>query len=211
MKTHLIKVSLTAVLGLFVTLAAQAQNNTKAEKGGLFVEPGLSYQLGDTSADFPDPINNSSGENNGFGILGRFGIHASEAIFVGVDARYLMTSFKDSSVDYDAQAAGYNWGPVVGIQMPDLGLRLWGAYVAGGELDPDDSGDIDVKFTDGTGYRVGAGFRVSSVSLNLEYQKLDYDSTSLQEFGPFDPNENFDNVNFNSESWIASVSFPFEL
>ena len=122
-----------------------------------------------------------------------------------------MPQFKDSSTNYNSRATQFNWGPVVGMQMPDLGMRVWGAYVVDGQLNPEKSGSFDVKFLQGRGFRLGVGFRVSIVSLNLEYQDLEYKRTNVEQIGPFSAGTNFNNVNLNNKTWIASVSFPMEL
>jgi hypothetical protein len=199
-------------MGITVFATTFAPSGANAQSvGGLFVEPGLTYELGKTSVDYPAPLSNSSGEANGFGLTGRFGVHVHSAVFLALDARYAMPKFTDSSVSYDAQATSFNWGPVVGVQMPVAGLRVWGGYVAGGYLDPEASGAVDVKFQDSTGFRVGAGFRLAMLSLNLEYQNLSYGKAQLEKLGPFTPGTNFDSVKLENESWIASVSFPLEL
>ncbi|MFN8845750.1 MAG: hypothetical protein ACK5V3_03035 [Bdellovibrionales bacterium] len=100
---------------------------------------------------------------------------------------------------------------MVGIQMPHLGLRLWGTAIMGGELNPESSGGFDVTFRDATGYRVGAGFRIGTLSLNLEYQDSKYGETNLQKLGPFSPGSNLDGVELENKSWVASVSFPLQL
>lgn len=194
-----------ALAALILTPAAKAQDS------GIFVEPSLTYELGDSKTNYPAPLSNSSGEISGFGLGGRGGFHVNEAIFVGLDGRYSFTKFKDSNVNYDADATGYNLAPVVGFQMPDIGLRVWGSYVVMGELNPEESRGWDVKYTDAMGPRIGAGFRIASISVNLEYQDLKYDKATLEAVGPFNPGDSFDNVELSNKSWIASVSFPLEL
>ena len=135
---------------------------------GLFVEPAVTYEIGNTATNYPSPLSDSTGTAVGLGLGARIGFHINESFFLGADARYSMPQIKDSSVSYDAKSVSTNWGPVVGMQMPDMGMRIWGTYIMGGELNPDASGNFDVKLLDATGYRVGAGFRVSSVSLNVE-------------------------------------------
>lgn len=179
-------------------------------KGGLFVEPTITYEKGETDVNYPSPLNNSTGTSDGFGIGARLGFHLSEAFFLGADARYSMPQFKDSSVNYDSEAVSTNYGPVIGFQMPNMGLRLWGTYILGGELDPKEDGNFDVKFENAKGYRIGAGFRVQSFSLNVEYQELDYDNAKLEKFGPFGSGNAFDSVGLNNKSWIVSASFPME-
>lgn len=187
--------------------------NASAENlvGGLFLEPGVTYELGKTSVAYPSPFSNSTGESKGFGLAARLGMHAQEIVFLGLDARYAMPQFTDSSVSYDAAAVSTNFGPVLGVQMPIVGLRLWGSYIMAGTLDPEQSGNIDVKFTNASGYRIGAGMRVALVSLNLEYQQLKYGETHLEKLGPFSSSSAFDNVRLENQTWLASVTFPLEL
>lgn len=177
---------------------------------GLFVEPGLTYERGNTRTDWPLVSNDATGESNGVGLMGRLGFHVADIVFVGLDGRYSMPGFKDSSVNYDSDATQFNWGPVVGVQTPIVGLRVWGNYVAGGWLDPKASGSFDVKLEDAQGYRVGAGFRYLMLSLNLEYQNLTYNKLNVENAGGFNFGS-FDSVKPKNESWIVSVSFPFDL
>lgn len=200
----------SAFLGLGSVLAIASTAEAQDSKGGLFVEPAVTYELGTTKVDYPAPFSNSTGRADGIGLGARLGFHLNEAFFLGMDARYGMPEFKDSSVDYHAKSIATNWGPVVGLQMPDLGMRLWGSYILDGELNPERSGSFDVKFRKATGYRVGAGFRVASVSLNLEYQDLKYGESRLEQLGPFSTGTTFDSVNLTDKTWIASVSFPLE-
>lgn len=180
-----------------------------AEDAGLFVEPAITYETSDFDVNYP--FASSSGETNGFGLGARLGFHVNDVLFVGVDGRYSKLDFEDSNslFNYDTDAEHFNLGPVVGVQMPGIGLRVWGTYIATATLDPKESSGLDLKFSEGTGYRIGAGFRVFAVSLNLEYQKLDYDKTGLQQAGPFTGTT--DGVQLDNESWIASVSFPISI
>lgn len=177
---------------------------------GLLVEPAVTYEKSDSSVSLPSPINDTSGHIDGFGVGARVGFHISEIIFAGLDARYSMPNFKDSS-GYDAKATAFNYGPVVGVQTPVVGLRVWGTYVLGGQMEPEKSGLVDVKFDQASGYRVGVGFYVTVVSLNLEYQELKYGSTTIQALGPINPNADTSNASLRNKTWIASVSFPIEL
>lgn len=194
---------------LAATTFVFAQDND-ASAIGLFVEPAVTYETSASSITYPSPLSASSGKIEGFGVGARLGIHLVDVFFAGLDARYSMPQFEDSSTTYSAKAVGHNWGPVVGMQMPIVGLRVWGSYILGGEMNPEKSGSLDVKFSGATGYRVGTGFRIAMVSLNLEYQDLKYGQTTLEQIGPFAVDSNFDNVNLNNKSWIASVSFPFD-
>lgn len=178
---------------------------------GLFLEPSVTYENGNTSINYPSPVSSSSGTSNGFGLGARVGIHLYESFFLGLDGRYSMPQYKDSSVGYNSKSVSTNWAPVIGMQTPIVGLRVWGSYIFAGELNPEKSGDFDVKFDSAQGYRVGAGFRLAIVSLNLEYQNLKYDETTIEQIGPFASNTSLNGVELENKSWIVSVSFPLEL
>lgn len=194
-----------------VLFALNVMNAAWAADGGLFVEPGVTYQKLESETDWPAPFSNSTGEVQGVGLMARLGLHASSVVFFAADARYAMPNFKDSSNNLDADAKEWDIGPSVGIQMPIVGLRVWGTYILASELDPKESNNFDLKFTDGQGWRIGAGFRVAIVSLNLEYQRIKYDKTTIQKIGPYTPGGEPTNVDYDGEGFIASVSFPLSL
>lgn len=177
---------------------------------GLFVEPMLTYETSDSSVDYPAPFSNSTGSAAGLGVGLRLGLHFKEVIFGGIDMRYSNPKFKDSSVNYDAKALAFNWGPVIGAQMPITGLRVWGSYLWGGSFDPESSGGYDVKFEQASGFRLGGGFQFILVGLNLEYQEVNYASTTLEQAGPFAPGT-FGDPHLQNKSWILSFSFPVEM
>lgn len=207
MKTYIQKTTLITLGLSFVSLNSLAEN----KPGGFFIEPALTYQVTDTEIDYPAPLANSDGSANGFGIGGLIGIHISDIIFAGADARFSMPSFKDDATGYDSKVVAYNLSPVIGIQMPNVGLRVWASYILWGDFNPAASGSFDIKFKDATGYRIGTGFRIKELSLNLEYQDIQYAKTELEAIGVFTPGTNFDNVNLKTNSWILSVSMPLAL
>lgn len=179
--------------------------------GGMMFEPGITYQMANTSVDYPSPLSNSTGRLNGFGVSAMLGVHLYDVFFAGLQGRYGLADFSDSSTNYSASSNSYQWAPIVGFQTPVVGLRVWAAYILGGDLDPAASGNVDVKFSGANGYRLGVGYRVSIVSLNLEYEHLRYGNATLQQAGPFTPGTSFSSVHQNTDAWIASVSFPLEL
>ncbi len=209
--TKYLLLALATLVSSSWAMADMDLDNESTKSVGFFVEPMVSYEVGSSKVDYPAPLSSSDGDVNGFGLGARVGMHVSEMVFLGLDGRYAMPKFKDNGTGYNETAKSYNWGPVVGVQMPDLGLRIWAAYVVDSQIDPDANSVIDVKFNKGKGYRIGAGFRLSMVSLNLEFQDLKYDDMTLQGVGPFAPNTDFSSVNLKNQTWIASVSFPLEL
>jgi hypothetical protein len=204
------RVRVLALALIFLSPLARAED-ASIPGTGLFIEPMATLEVGSTSIHYPSPLSDSSGSATGFGLGGRLGFHFIDVLFAGLDARYAMPTFKDSSTNYQSSAVGTNWGPVVGVQVPILGLRAWASYIWGGDLNPESSGGYDVKFSEASGYRIGAGWKFLLVSLNLEYQSLVYGKTTLEQVGPFSANTSFDNVQLTDRAWIASVSIPIGL
>lgn len=141
-----------------------------------FFEPGITYQSHDIKVS--SALGDSTGTNKGLGVGLRLGTHFSDILFAGVDARYAMTKFEDSSANSSADAKNMDLAPFIGVQMPVAGLRFWLGYTLWGEIDPDSSGGIDPKLEKANGLRVGAGFHILAVSINLEYQDLKYDDVT---------------------------------
>ena len=191
-------------LSIILGLAPKAYANT----GGLFLEPALTYEIGETSTDYPAPLSDSTGKAVGLGIGARLGFHINDALFLALDLRYSMPDFEDSSVNYSAKATSSNWGPVLGIQTPIAGLRIWGSYIMSGELNPDASNGTDMKFTEARGYRIGTGIKATAVSFNLEYEVLKYEKAELEQSAAFPPGTTFDNTDLEKKAWLVSVSFP---
>lgn len=187
------------------------QTNPSLAQSGLFVEPIFTYERGESDTNYPSPFGSNDGSNNGFGVGGRAGIHLYDALFVGLDGRFSMPHYLDSSVSYDAYSTSMNWGPVVGLQIPNWGMRVWGSLIVGGELDPKESSNLDLKFKETSGFRFGTGFRINSISLNLEYQELKYKETILEKIGPFASGSNLENVDFKNNSWVASISMSIDM
>lgn len=182
------------------------------DTGGVFIEPAVTYEKGEGDVNFPAPINSSESDLEGFGLGLRAGFHLLDSVFLGVDGRYSMPKFKDTAINQDTDAKAWNYGPVLGLQMPTaFGLRLWGSYIYDAAVDPDNDNNVNEKFEDGSGWRAGAGFKLGIASLNVEYQSIEYDTTELEQAGVFTPGTNFTNINLDNQSWILSVSFPMSM
>lgn len=203
------KKSLVIIPAAFLfSVTAFAETN----KGGLFIEPMLTYEKGEGDVKFPSPFGSADTDSTGFGVGARLGFHVLESVFIGADGRYSMLNFEDDQVKTDADAKAWNVSPVVGIQMPTtLGIRLWGSYIMAGELDPDKDNNVDLRFSEARGYRLGGGLKLGHVSLNLEYEALTYDKTNVDEIGTFTSGYSRDDIELDNSSWILSVSFPFTL
>lgn len=183
-----------------------------AKDAGLFVEPMVTYERGDAEINFPSPLGKSDTDIDGFGLGARLGVHIRESVFLAADGRYNWTKFDDGRTGINADATGWNYGPVLGVQLPwVVGLRVWGGYIMDGEINPDKDNGIDAKFEDGKGYRVGAGFKLAMVSLNLEYQDMTFEKTKVEQAGGFNSGASLSNVELDNKSWILSVSMPLSL
>lgn len=199
------------MFGLGLSCISNPTANASEPRGGLLIEPAITDERGDGSIISPSPIATSSAAPSGFGLGARIGLHVSKAFFVGMDFRYAMPRFKDLSASYDTRSISINWGPVVGMQMPTMGMRVWGSYIIDGELNPESNGYFDVRFLNASGYRVGSGFRLASVALNIEYQQIKYGQALIEHYDHFLPNANYNNASLENKTWIASLSFPLEL
>lgn len=202
-----LRLAVGAFFILIVTPSAFAQDMGPE----LFFEPSITYETGRPVVSYPPPLGSSKGHVNGFGLGARFGLHFLDVFFVGLDGRYSIPQYRDSSVDYNAKSVSTNWGPTIGMQFPDFRVKLWGTAILGGDLNPEGSGTFDVKFEKSEGFRLGLGIPVANVNLNIEYQRMKYDRTLLEGLGPFTASHEFNRVTVDNNSWIASVSFPLAL
>jgi hypothetical protein len=185
---------------------AHAAKAAELSKGGLFLEPSVTYTSGEMKTSYP-VFNDSTEKTKGFGLGLRLGFHVYESVFIGADARYSMLDFDSSALNGNADANAYNYGVTLGAQTPLAGLRVWGTYILGGEIDPKEINNVDIKFKDLKGYRVGAGFYVAMVSINLEYQDAKYDKLESTQ----GITGTTDSITGDDKAWIASVSFPVSL
>lgn len=185
----------------------------RVSAGGLFVEPIITFSREDSkikTSQLPIIQDDTSGTSQGVGVGARLGIHASEMIFVGLDGRYARTKTSDSSYG-EADANNYTLAPTVGLQMPIAGLRVWGGYVVLGESNPEAGAQgFDVKFTEPQGARVGVGFHIGPVSVNVEYQDLQFNKTKIESYGLINATGT-SGVDYESKGYTASLSFPMEL
>ena len=178
------------------------------ERAGLFVEPAVKYESLSTTVEYPAPFRESDQTLQGPGVSARIGGHVGDVVFLALEGNYSRLSSTESGTNYAADGAAYSWGPVLGVQTPWAGIRVWGTYLADGQYDPASNNNVDLKFTDLRGYRVGLGLRVAVVGISLEYQNAAYNTTEVS--SPlFDTVTN--SVNARTDGWIAGVNFPISL
>ncbi len=201
------------IFGLMIFLLFAFTSRVHAQEGmglsGIFIEPMVTYENGSGDINFPSPFNNSETTVDGFGVGARFGAQVYSTVFAGFDARYSIPNFEDTTLKQNISSTAWNFAPLVGIQMPSIvDLRFWGSWILAGELDPDLDKGVDEKFKSGNGYRLGLGFRVALISLNLEYQFVKYDETEISEVGIFTPGYTTNNIVLENKSLVFSVSMP---
>lgn len=195
------------------TETSQSPIDHQTGKVGLALEPMLIYTSEDIrikTSQIPVISDDTSGTARGGGVGLKIGGHVAEILTLGADARYSRNELTDSSYG-DAKADKYTVGPTIGLQMPVAGLRLsaTGILLGAYDLESGNSG-FDVRFRDPLGYRVGAGFHVGAFSVNVEYENVTYDETKIQSVGGIDTDAN-SGVDFDTEGYQASISFPMEL
>jgi hypothetical protein len=173
---------------------------------GFYLEPSITYESGENELEWPSPLDNSTGTSKGLGVDLKLGMHWGDVVFLGVDGSFSKTKFEQSANDYDADATSSTYGAIIGAQMPVLGLRIWGGYVFGGDLDPEESNGVDVKFEGAHGLKVGLGFKIFFVSLNVEYMDLEYTDSILEKAGPV--TGTLDN-DLKNKVGLVSLSMPF--
>ncbi|NUN05203.1 MAG: outer membrane beta-barrel protein [Bdellovibrio sp.] len=199
-KSSFIKKTIAA--SVLVT-SAYSVASADLSKGGIFLEPSVTYTSGEMKTSYPI-FNDSTEKTTGLGLGLRLGAHVHESIFLGADVRYSMLSLDSSALNGKADANALNYGVTLGAQTPVAGLRVWGTYIIGGELDPKEINSVDAKFKEQTGYRVGVGFYVAVVSLNLEYQDTKFNKLESES----GITGTTDSITGEDKAWIASVSFP---
>jgi hypothetical protein len=176
--------------------------------GGFYIEPGLIGVNHDADFKMSSGSADSTGNSKGVGLDLKLGGHIADTVLLALDAQYQRAHFDESAYE-GADVNSYNWGPMVGVQTPVFGARLWTTYVLDGIYDPSSGANgFDTKSKDPYGWRFGVGFRVSVVSINLEYEDLTYRSTDIESTGSL---ASAPNVDFAQRGYGLSVSFPMDL
>lgn len=180
---------------------------------GVALEPMITYSQQDASiksSQLPILSDDTSAASQSYGLALKIGGHVYKSVSLGVDGRWARNRITDSAYG-TASGDQYNVGPTLGVQMPWWGARLWGTYVALGEFNPETGRQqVDLRFEDSTGFRVGVGFHYGPVSLNVEYEDLNFDNTIFESFGQISA-ATPSRVDFSSRGYIASLSFPLEM
>lgn len=140
-------------------------------KAGLLLEPVLGYSMGKFEID---DVDTSEEKTNGVSMGGRLG-YQNLGFQLGVD--YLRSSMNVDDNDFKEDLVTSEWALFAGFEFPIL-LRVYAGYIfsATGESETDTgSGREDLKFSDGTGMKLGVGFTgLPFVDINVEYRKGTY-------------------------------------
>jgi hypothetical protein len=171
---------------------------------GLYLEPGVFYEGGNNDVQWPSPLQSSTGTTKGFGADLKIGIHFDSVFFIAAEGSYSKVKFENSATNYSADATSTIYDGILGLQFPHFGLRGWAGYVFGGTLDPESSGSYDVKFDTPQGFKVGLGFKIAIVSINIEYMDIKYNNGHLDQPVATDFSDKLHN-----KVGMLSVSFPF--
>lgn len=198
--------ALIALAVMFISSTSFAQSSD----GGLFLEPSVIYEQGKGEIDFKS-VAQPDGDLKGWGLGLRFGGHVSDILFLAIDTTYSKPEFTDENGDFDYDLKSWLAGVTLGAQTPVAGLRVWGSYIPLGEitLDGRDANDTNIKYKKPQMWKVGAGFRVSMVSINLEYLSGKYDTLEVKNAGTLLSGDYSGDAK--RDSWLASVSFPLSL
>ncbi len=194
---------LPAALLALGCVTATAETNSNGT--GLFLEPGVTYQMNEANTTQAN-VRGSNAVTKGFGVVMKAGIHVYDRFFVAADGRYSMLKYSDNANAYNESASSWDLSPVIGMQMPDIGGRLFAGYIVTGSMDPKGSNGVDPMLENANGFRVGAGLKVNNYSVNFEWQTLRYGKSSYAAVNGAGPTD-FD---YKSDGIVASVSFPIE-
>lgn len=190
------------------------KNQKISEKSvrAFFLEPLMFLSKEDSTLKISNPtlVNNDSGlVTNGYGIGLRTGSLIYNLVIIGIDGRYSQIKSGDSYYK-EAETNAINLAPVIGIQTRFSGLRLLAEFIILGENDPGTGTEgVDLKFKEATGLRLIAGVVLNNISLNLEYQNLNYQSTEIQSSG-YIPISKSTEIKANTKGYAVSVSFPYQ-
>lgn len=195
------------------TVIQTEERDSRLGRGGFFIEPMLTATQQDSTvrtSQLPIVTGDTKGNSKGFGAGVRIGGHASDILIVALDGRYSRVDVDDSFYS-KAKADVYNVAPMIGLQTPLFGVRIMAGYVVAGENNPGaGSQNIDLKFKEASGWRVGAGVHIYAISINLEYEDLTYNTTEVESFGSVAVN-NSTSVDSNSRGYTLSLGFPIAL
>lgn len=165
---------------------------------GVFLEPYVGYQTGDTTSELSitAPVaatvsNDTKAKGIAFG--GKIGVIAFH-MALGVDYLHSDLETKD-----DGDTTKYkedNFGPFVSIPL-FASFRLNGSYYPTAKIKDDDKTEFE-----GSGYKVGLSMRlISMIHLSVDYMSTEYDDVTI-------PGSTVSNFTADKKTTLISLSVP---
>ncbi|MBP9674868.1 MAG: hypothetical protein KBD63_07195 [Bacteriovoracaceae bacterium] len=169
---------------------------------GILLDPSLGYLLGNTNELNADRSYN--GINLGIKAAATFEFTPKFFVFGGLDGTYGSTNREAGGGFSEASYDEKNFGLVVGLMTPFM-LRGWATYIFSSDFE-----DAVGNSYKGNGFRLGVGFTgLPIVSLNLEYQRLNYDE---KQFGATKTRSALSGSNqLDTSAVVFSVSIPWHI
>ncbi len=190
-------------------IAQDEGGSSSGSNGGLFLEPSIYVESGTGQFTSSTGIINFDGKLEGYGVGVKGGVHFADIWFGGLDIMYSMPKFTESNGRFSSNTKNILVGVVTGVQMPIVGLRVWGGFIPYGTLDQDKDRGLQMKFSNPSLFKLGAGMHVSMLSINLEYMWGKYGKSEItndgSNFATFADAEAKQNV------FMLGVSFPLML
>lgn len=192
------------ILSLAMAMLVVSPNAVAAS----FFESGLTYQWQQSDIRNPAPYGESTAKMEGFGLFFRWAYRINESFFAGADLHYHFPRYKDAAVGYNTSTSNFDLGPTIGTVLPWGQVHLWSTYIALAEIDPVGNQNLNYRFLNATGWRVGVGVPVYMTVVSLQYQSIDFRKTRFENSAQFGTS-NTDGVRFNGGGWIFGVSLPY--
>ncbi len=185
-------------LALLLALVLGYSSHSQA---GLLIEPVIGYSFGNANIDIEvpsSPSSNTSDKNSvkGTSYGGRLG-YQNFGFQLGLD--YLASAMETDGDKFNTS----EFGGFVGFEFPIL-VRVYAGYVFSGTGTLES--DIDYKFKNGSGPKVGIGFTLLPfLDINLEYRSITYEELETTS------NATPVNINTDYNAVMLGFSLPFVL
>lgn len=143
----------------------------KPAEAGLLIEPAVGFSF----SKF-EPKNAKEYKANGVNLGGRLG-YQNMGFQLGLD--YLRGSEYIDSSHFSGNYNHSEWAAFAGFEFPVL-FRVYAGYIFSAEGDAKHKTDGKVKFSDGSGMKLGVGYTgLPFIDINFEYRSGKYDKTKV--------------------------------
>lgn len=161
---------------LRLTLAAIAVLFSTSAFAGVFLEPYVGYQSGDTTSELTLTAPSASSVSNDLKVKGvSFGARVGVIAFhMALGAEYLHGDVETQDNGDTTKYKEDNFGPFISIPL-FASFRLNGTYFPSAKIKSDDKTEFE-----GTGYKLGLSMRLISVfHLSVDYLSTEYDEATV--------------------------------